>query len=434
LSKVTGATAVTLRSRRALIGLGLIALLVAWGIRSPAFALGVGIFVVAILASIMMHEAGHFATAKAFGVKATQFFIGFGPTIWSRRRGETEYGVKAFPVGGFVRITGMTNLEEVDPADEPRSLRSKPAWQRVIVLSAGSFMHFVIAFVLLWVLAVGIGSATAPTTTVVTVVSCVPSSAQTPCSPGQKPQSPAQAAGMRTGDQIIAVAGVRVHSYSALVRQIRALPAGVPVRLTVLRSGRQLSLTVHLARPRWDVRHGKRVSFLGVAQTPVYVTTGPISAVGQAGREFGTIASQSVTGLARIPCAVPVLFSKNRSNSPCGQIASVVGAANATGQVVASSYNWRDTVTQVVGIVIAVNIFVGIFNLLPLLPLDGGHIAIVLYERLRAGVARRRHKPDPGLVDIGKLIPVSVGVFGLLVFLGLLLIAADIVNPLNLTQ
>ena len=434
MSKVTGATAVTLRSRRALIGLGLIALLVAWGIRSPAFALGVGIFVVAILASIMMHEAGHFATAKAFGVKATQFFIGFGPTIWSRRRGETEYGVKAFPVGGFVRITGMTNLEEVDPADEPRSLRSKPAWQRVIVLSAGSFMHFVIAFVLLWVLAVGIGSATAPTTTVVTVVSCVPSSAQTPCSPGQKPQSPAQAAGMRTGDQIIAVAGVRVHSYSALVRQIRALPAGVPVRLTVLRSGRQLSLTVHLARPRWDVRHGKRVSFLGVAQTPVYVTTGPISAVGQAGREFGTIASQSVTGLARIPCAVPVLFSKNRSNSPCGQIASVVGAANATGQVVASSYNWRDTVTQVVGIVIAVNIFVGIFNLLPLLPLDGGHIAIVLYERLRAGVARRRHKPDPGLVDIGKLIPVSVGVFGLLVFLGLLLIAADIVNPLNLTQ
>jgi membrane-associated protease RseP (regulator of RpoE activity) len=295
-------------------------------------------------------------------------------------------------------------------------------------------MHFVIAFVLLWLLAVGIGTATVPTSTAVTVVTCVPSGPQTACSPGQKPQSPAQAAGIRTGDQIVAVAGIPVHSYSALVRQIRAQPAGVPVLLTVLRSGRQLSLTVHLARPAWDVKNGKRVSFLGVAQTPVYVTSGPVSAVGQAGREFGTIASESVTGLARIPCALPVLFSKNRSSSPCGQIASVVGAANATGQVVASSYNWRDTVTQVVGIVIAVNIFVGIFNLLPLLPLDGGHIAIVLYERLRAAVARRRHRPDPGLVDIGKLIPVSVGVFGLLVFLGLLLIAADIVNPLSLTQ
>jgi len=423
-----------LKARRWLIALVLAFLLVIWLARSPAFALGVGIFAVAILASIMLHEIGHFATAKAFGVKATQFFVGFGPTIWSRQRGETEYGVKAFPVGGFVRITGMTNLEEVDPADESRSLRAKPAWQRVIVLSAGSFMHFVIAFVLLWVLAVGIGTATAPTSTVVTVVTCVPANAQAACAPGQKPQSPAQAAGMRTGDKIISVSGVRVRSYSKLVKQIRTQPPGVPVPVTVLRAGRQFTLTVHLARPRWDVKNGKRVSFLGVAQPPVYVTAGPIAAVGQAGQLFGTIASESVTGLARIPCALPVLFSKNRSSSPCGQISSVVGAASATGQVVASGVNWRDTVTRVIGIVIAVNIFVGIFNLLPLLPLDGGHIAIVLYERLRAAVARRRGRPDPGLVDIGKLIPVSVGVFGLLVFLGLLLIAADIVNPLSLTQ
>src|SRR5215471_7786288 len=131
-----------------------------------SFLIGVLIFIVALLVSVMLHEAGHFATAKAFGMQATQFFVGFGRTIWSVRRGETEYGVKALPVGGFVKIVGMTSLDDVDPADDARSFRSKPGWQRVIVLSAGSFMHFLIAFVLLWVLAVGIGSPDAKSLTV----------------------------------------------------------------------------------------------------------------------------------------------------------------------------------------------------------------------------------------------------------------------------
>src|SRR5205807_10652367 len=120
----------------------------------------------------MLHELGHFATAKAFGMKATQFFVGFGSTIWSVRRGETEYGVKALPVGGFVKILGMTSMDDVDPADEPRSFRGTPGWQRVIVPSAGSFMHFTIAFVLLWALSVGIGTLSS-TSTVITVSSCV---------------------------------------------------------------------------------------------------------------------------------------------------------------------------------------------------------------------------------------------------------------------
>src|SRR5580700_6607566 len=122
-----------------------------------SFLLGVAIFVVALLASIMLHEWGHFATAKLFGMKVTQFFVGFGRTIWSRQRGETEYGVKAIPLGGFVKIVGMTTLEEVDPADEARSFRRQPGWQRAIVLAAGSFMHFALAFFLLIVLAIGIG-------------------------------------------------------------------------------------------------------------------------------------------------------------------------------------------------------------------------------------------------------------------------------------
>ena len=119
-----------------------------------SFLIGVLIFIIALLVSVMMHEAGHFLTAKAFGMKATQFFVGFGTTLWSRKRGETEYGVKALPLGGFVKITGMTILDDVDPADEPRSFRAKPGWQRAIVLGAGSFMHFLIAFVLLFILAV----------------------------------------------------------------------------------------------------------------------------------------------------------------------------------------------------------------------------------------------------------------------------------------
>src|SRR5712671_494161 len=137
--------------------------------------LGWLIFVFALLFSIMLHEAGHFATAKKFGMKVTQFFVGFGQTLWSRQKGETEYGIKAIPAGGFVKIVGMTELEDVDPADEPRSFRKQPGWQRIIVLAAGSFMHFALAFVLLFVIAVGIGLETGSAgTTVGTVESCVP--------------------------------------------------------------------------------------------------------------------------------------------------------------------------------------------------------------------------------------------------------------------
>ena len=147
-----------------------------------SFLLGVLIFVLALLFSVMLHEAGHFMTAKKFGMKVTQFFVGFGQTLWSRQRGETEYGVKAIPAGGFVKIIGMTELEDVDPADEPRSFRRQPGWQRIIVLAAGSFMHFALAFVLLFALVVGIGLATASNSTAVGAIdSCVPASLTAGC-------------------------------------------------------------------------------------------------------------------------------------------------------------------------------------------------------------------------------------------------------------
>src|ERR1700684_872056 len=145
-----------------------------------SFLLGVVIFVLALLISIMLHETGHFLFAKKFHMKVTQYFVGFGPTLWSRQRGETEYGVKAIPLGGFVKIVGMTTLEEVDPADEARSFRRQPGWQRAIVLAAGSFMHFALAFVLLFILAVGIGVTNTTTSTVGAIDPCGPSSIHAP--------------------------------------------------------------------------------------------------------------------------------------------------------------------------------------------------------------------------------------------------------------
>ena len=392
-----------------------------------SFLIGVLIFVVALLVSVMLHEAGHFVTAKAFGMKATQFFVGFGTTLWSRRRGETEYGVKALPVGGFVKITGMTSLDDVDPADEPRSFRAKPGWQRAIVLAAGSFMHFLIAFVLLLILAVGVGIADQSGATV-NVLTLRPGHAAGRVRHGD-PRSPAALAGLKSGDKIIAVAGQPVHNWYQIGKAIKDHPAGSPVPFTIERGSREITKQVTLASVSW-----RKGAFLGVSPTVIYSQAGPIKGITYAGSQFGSIASQSVTALGRIPKAIPYLFSKDRASTPGGQVSSMVGAANITGDVVAANIGWQQKLSVVLLIIIEVNIFVGIFNLVPLLPLDGGHLAIVLYERVRAWIARLFRRPDPGPVDIKRLIPVSVGVFALIVAFGLLLIAADIINPLSLTQ
>jgi membrane-associated protease RseP (regulator of RpoE activity) len=394
-----------------------------------SFLIGVLIFVAALLISIMLHEAGHFVTAKAFGMKATQFFLGFGTTLWSRKRGETEYGIKALPLGGFVKITGMTTLDEVDPADEPRSFRNKPGWQRVIVLAAGSFMHFALALVLLVVLAVGVGLPNDNTTTI-TVLGCVPKTQTAGCAAADR-KSPAVLGGLRTGDTVIAVAGRPVANYVQLGKAIRAQPPGRPVPFTIQRAGRRLTKMVTLAAVRWRVKQHS-TSFLGVQPTPVFQPPSVPGAFSFAGREFGTILTQSASAAAKLPAAIPNLFSKNRAQTG-GGVTSVVGVAGVTGQVVAASGSWQQKVATILLIVASLNIFVGAFNLLPLLPLDGGHLAVVLFERARAWLARLRRRPDPGPVNMQRLVPVSVGVFAVLVGLGMLLILADIVNPLTLS-
>ena len=393
-----------------------------------SFLLGVAIFVVALLGSIMLHEAGHFATSKLFGMKATQFFVGFGRTIWSRQRGETEYGIKAIPAGGFVKIVGMTDLEDVDPADEPRSFRNQPGWQRITVLAAGSFMHFALAFVLLFIVAAGIGQqATGGGTSVGTVESCVPASLTSGCVKGD-PASPASDAGIRVGDKIVSIAGIRVATWSQMGNAIRGQQAGQVVPVVVDRHGHLVTLHARLAHL---ARHG---SYLGVSPPLVFQPVGPVSAVSYAGREFWQMLSGSASVVASLPKAIPDLFAKNRASTAGGQVTSVVGAGDVTGQVLEARIGWQPKVDLVLLIIASLNIFVGAFNLLPLLPLDGGHIAVVMYERARAGLARLLGRPDPGPVDFRRLVPVSVGVFALLVGVGLLLIMADLVNPVHILQ
>ena len=390
-------------------------------------ALGWLIFLVALLVSVMLHETGHFVAAKRFGMKCTRYFVGFGPTIWSTWRGETEYGIKALPVGGFVKIVGMTSMDDVDPEDEERSFRRAPGWQRLIVLAAGSFMHFVIAAVLIFGLALTIGT-------------------ENQCTSAQ---SPAQVAGLKVGDQVTSFDGIPVSTWTQLSNAILKVKPGVPVALTVLRDGQPVTLHTALAEVPG---HG---SYFGIAPVNdkttqigtvsgcvppseqalngnVFQRQSPLGALRYVGTGFSQVITGSASALAQLPAAVPHLFSQNRSSTAAGNVTSVVGAARETGQAVAADVGWQYKVSFVLLLVASLNIFVGLFNMLPLLPMDGGHVAVVIWERIKAWFARLRHRPDPGMVDYRKLVPLSFSIFLVLVVFGMMLILADIVNPVNI--
>jgi len=418
------------RFRRWLLLIGVVVIFFTLASRRWEFLLGILIFIVALLGSVMLHELGHFLTAKKFGMKVTQFFVGFGKTLWSTFRGETEYGVKALPFGGFVKITGMTSVEDVDLADEPRSFRNQPGWQRIIVLAAGSFMHFVLALVLLFIVAIGIGQA-ANSNQISTVAACVPVNAKAlnsanPCA-GHRPKSPAEAAGIKPNDKIISIGGQPVATWNELHKALKAQKADVPVPMVVERNGRTVHVDVTLAAVP-----GRSVPYLGITPAVVYQPLGFTGSVSYAGNQFANTLTGSASAIAKLPSAIPDLFSKNRSNTAAGQVSSVYGVGQVTGDVVAASLPWQAKASVVLLLIASLNIFVGAFNLLPLLPLDGGHLAVVIFERIRAWFNRLRGRPDPGLVDIQRLVPLSLLVFALLVGLGTLLIAADIFNPVHI--
>jgi membrane-associated protease RseP (regulator of RpoE activity) len=396
-----------------------------------AFIVGVVIFVLALLISVMLHELGHFLTAKKFRMRVTQFFVGFGTTLWSTFRGETEYGIKALPFGGFVKITGMTSVEEVDVADEPRSFRNQPGWQRIIVLAAGSFMHFVLALFLFFVLALGVGLSQ-DSNVVNSTTSCVPASnaalnSANPCSGKGLGRSPAAIAGLRPGDEIVSLAGKPVTSFNSLHDVLKSEPVGTPLPLVVIRNGSRLPLTVSLA-----AIPNRAVPYLGVEPTVVYSRDSPWAAVTFAGSQFADTITSSASAIAKLPAAIPDLFAKDRAKTAAGDVSSAYGVGQLTGDVVQASLPWQAKFSLVIYLIASLNIFVGAFNLLPLLPLDGGHLAIVIFERIRAWFARMFGRPDPGQVDIQKLVPVSMLVFAVLVGVGTLLIAADIFNPVHI--
>jgi membrane-associated protease RseP (regulator of RpoE activity) len=389
------------------------------------------IFIFALLFSVMLHETGHFVLAKRFGMKVTRYFVGFGPTLWSTWRGETEYGIKALPFGGFVKIVGMHSLDDPDdPADEARAFRNHPAWQRIAVLSAGSFMHFLLAFLLIFGLALGVGIENDNTTQLGTVTACVPSSmtalANAACGTSHK-ESPSKQAGLRVGDTVTAFDGHPVSNWTQLGNAIRDARPGSAATITVRRAGKLVTLHTTLASV-----NGRSGAYLGVAPTVVFQVASPLRAITYTGSAFGQVIAGSAQAVGDLPAALPKLFSKDRSNTAGGQVSSVVGAAEATGVAVAANVGWQYKVSFVLLLIASLNIFVGVFNMLPLLPLDGGHVAAIIYERIRAWLARLRGRPDPGLANMARLLPVSFGLFMIVLFFGVALILADIINPVNL--
>jgi membrane-associated protease RseP (regulator of RpoE activity) len=405
-----------------------------------SFALGVILFALVLAVSISAHEFGHLLTAKMFGMKARRYFIGFGPRIWSFRKGETEYGLKALPFGGFVDIAGMSHVEELHADDEPRAFwRFKP-WKRVVVMSAGSIVHFVLAIVVLYALAVTAGLPNdAP---IEPKLSEVPACVQQLNSDGSAKDcstsdaaSPAKVAGLQVGDKITAVDGQPVTIWDDLVKYVRAHP-NQDVRVTYQRGDRTDTVTVHTGkanRPAFDDEKGDAngmvdVGVLGASGTlpPLTISYNPISAVGATADFTGTAFKSTLQAIVQFPSKVPKLLHalSGEPRDPDTPV-SVVGASKLGGQAIEAG-QWLSFFLLLAGF----NLFIGVFNLLPLLPLDGGHIAILAYEKVRSMIARARGKADPGVVDSTKLAPIMLGVIFIVGSISLLTIYADVVNPI----
>jgi membrane-associated protease RseP (regulator of RpoE activity) len=401
-------------SRRALLRLGAVVAAVI----GLFLAFGLGdllLVIVAVVLMVIAHEAGHFATAKWSRMKVTEFFVGFGPRVWWLRRGETDYGIKAIPAGGYVKIPGMTNLEEVDPADEPRTYRQAPCHRRVLVASAGSVMHFVMAFVLAWAALVFVGAASQHE---VQVVGFVPFS-------GQR-LNPAERAGLRVGDVIVSVQGHRLASPEQLTAAIAGSP-GRSVVLGVRRGRHRLDLQVVPAlRRRLVSGRPRRAGEIGVELGTVTVPENPLGALGGAAVVVGQTTAGAIVGLGHLlsPSGIGSYVHQVLNPSAAGPAQQAQRPESIIGAVRTAVQGAQAGAGPLLAVLIALNIFIGIVNMVPVLPLDGGHVAIALYERVRT----RRGRP-PYHADAAKLVPVA---YGFVVLLAMLVVSAaylDIAHP-----
>lgn len=385
---------------------------------------GVAFFIYALLIVIMVHEAGHFFVAKLFGFKATKFFLGFGPTLWSTQKGETEYGVKAFPLGGFVKIIGMSPYEEIEPEDEPRSYPNKPKWQRALLLVAGSATHWVVAFVLLLVVGMGLGIPKASTEIAVVVDKA----------PGGVPTA-ASLSELQEGDRILAVGGREVSEWEDVVDYIEARGNEVGT-FTIERDGARSEMDILLgeaitdgnqvvaaAPPGEEVRaprSGETVGgFLGVSPEAKVERVGPIEGIKFSGATIATFTARSVTSLDDV--FAPVFNGELwRSLGEEGErdaegAVGIVGAGRVAGAAVEAGLY-----AELLSFIAGLTIFIGLMNLLPLPPLDGGHLAVLAVEKITGKT-----------VDVRKLIPIAAVVIAFFLVLFFAVLWLDLARPIK---
>ncbi|MFJ8509214.1 M50 family metallopeptidase [Streptomyces avermitilis] len=429
------------------------------------FILGIVVFAIGLLISIAWHELGHLSTAKLFGIRVPQYMVGFGPTIWSRNKGETEYGVKAVPLGGYIRMIGMfppgsdgkiearstspfrgmiedarsAAFEELRPGDEDRLFYTRKPWKRVIVMFAGPFMNLILAVAIFFGVMMTFGVNT-QTTTVGKVSDCViqQSENRTKCARSDQ-AAPAKAAGLKGGDKIVAFDGKAVEDWSALQSDIRANP-GKDVTITVERKGQQLDLKAHLIKNQVSKSDGNGGYVEGKYVYAGFLGFTPASGIveqsfGQSVSRMGDMMQNGVESLISLPSKIPALWDAafgdgpREADSPMG----VVGAARVGGDVFTLDIPPSQQIAMMLMLVAGFNLSLFLFNMLPLLPLDGGHIAGALWESLRRNAAKVLRRPDPGPFDVAKLMPVAYVVAGIFVCFTILVLIADVVNPVKIS-
>ncbi|GHA43256.1 putative zinc metalloprotease [Streptomyces tauricus] len=427
--------------------------------------LGIVVFAVGLLFSIAWHELGHLSTAKLFGIRVPQYMVGFGPTIFSRKKGDTEYGVKAIPLGGYIRMIGMfppgpdgriearstspwrgmiedaraQSFEELQPGDESRLFYTRKPWKRVIVMFAGPFMNLILAVAIFLGVMMTFGVQT-QTTTVGKVSDCVieQSESRSECQKSDT-AAPAKAAGLKGGDKILAFNGEKVADWSTLQADIRANP-GKDVTLTVERDGKQLDLSAHLIRNQVSKSDGQGGYVEGKYVYAGFLGFTPASGIvqqsfGQSVDRMGDMMQNGVESLINLPSKVPALWDAafgdgpREADSPMG----VVGAARVGGEVFTLDIPPENQIAMMLFLVAGFNLSLFLFNMLPLLPLDGGHIAGALWESLRRNGAKVLRRPDPGPFDVAKLMPVAYVVAGIFICFTILVLIADVVNPVRIS-
>ncbi|MFE5673243.1 M50 family metallopeptidase [Agromyces sp. NPDC056523] len=435
-----------------------------------AFVIGVAIIVVGLAVSIGLHEIGHLVPAKLFGVKVTQYMIGFGPTIWSKRKGETEYGVKAIPLGGYIAMIGMfppakgeaatagstsffrglvqdardSSAESITPGDEDRAFYRLPVWKRIVVMFGGPFMNLVLAIVLLGVLLIGFGISQA-STTIGSVSECaLPATSERQACESGDPAAPGAEAGLQPGDTILVVAGEPIDSWNESTAIIRDHP-GEAIDMVVLRDGEEVALEVTpLLSERYVIDEQGQVvtdasgdpvtvqaGFVGIGPATETVRQPVTAVLPMVGENVQAVAGIILNLPQRIIDVAEAAFGPEERD-PNGPI-SVVGVGRVAGEIASlDEVPLASKAAGLVGILASLNIALFVFNLIPLLPLDGGHIAGALWEAIRRGWAKLRRRPDPGPVDLAKLMPLTFAVVVVLGGMSALLIYADIVKPVSL--